>query len=67
MRLPAGDYLVTSWRVPEYLRQQQKVRISDTSRLIAVRLQRWIDPARGGGMPMTRIFMRGMRPLYASH
>lgn len=46
VRLPDGDYVVTGWRGPEYVRQQQSVRISTQSRSITMRLRRWIDPAR---------------------
>lgn len=48
VRLPDGEYVVTGWRGPEYLRQQQTVRISPENRRIAIQLKRWIDPAQWG-------------------
>jgi hypothetical protein len=46
--LPDGDYVVSSWRGPEYLRQSQRIRISEDGQTIAVKLKRWIDPAQWG-------------------
>jgi hypothetical protein len=48
VRLPDGDYVVTSWRGPEYLRKEEAVRVSGENRRIAVKLERWIDPAEWG-------------------
>lgn len=48
VRLPEGEYEVTSWRGPEYVRQVQRVSISERNRRIAVRLERWIDPIQWG-------------------
>lgn len=48
IRLPDGDYEVSSWRGPEYVRQSQKVRIAGEGAKISVRLDRWIDPAKWG-------------------
>jgi len=46
VRLPDGEYLVRGWRGPEYLPQFQTVDISESNRVIAVDLKRWIDPSR---------------------
>lgn len=46
VRLPDGEYSVTSRRGPEYLPVRQSVRISDANTQIAIKLQRWVDPAK---------------------
>ena len=46
LRLPDGQYTVVSWRGPEYLRGVQSVTIGDGQDRIAVKLERWIDPAK---------------------
>lgn len=46
--LPAGDYTVTVTRGPEYYHAKQDVTITEESRLIDVRLERWIDPSDFG-------------------
>jgi hypothetical protein len=48
VRLPDGEYSVTSWRGPEYVRSQQTVRIDEERAHIDVQLERWVDPARHG-------------------
>jgi hypothetical protein len=48
MRLPDGEYTVESKRGPEYLRGLQTVTIDGSRNRIAVKLQRWIDPAKWG-------------------
>lgn len=47
VRLPDGEYSVSCWRGPEYLRGQQNVRVEEGAR-IDVQLERWVDPARHG-------------------
>ncbi len=45
--LPPGSYTVTSSRGPEYLKATQDLRV-EGPRELAVRLERWIDPAKLG-------------------
>ncbi|MEM6414838.1 MAG: CehA/McbA family metallohydrolase [Pseudomonadota bacterium] len=53
VRLPSGQYTVTQWRGPEYLKETQSVTIggSDGTRNIDIRLKRWIDAAAHGWYP----------------
>lgn len=48
MRLPDGEYIVESWRGPEYVRGRQTAIIDRQRDLIDVELERWIDPAAWG-------------------
>ena len=48
VRLPDGEYTVESWRGPEYLHGTQIVQVGNGHDRIAVKLERWIDPAKWG-------------------
>lgn len=48
VRLPDGDYDISFWRGPEYLRTRSRVSVSADSAEFRVRLVRWIDPAKFG-------------------
>ena len=48
LRLPDGEYDVSDWRGPEYIRQSQRVRISGDGQTVAINLRRWVDPAKWG-------------------
>jgi hypothetical protein len=49
IRLPAGSYTVVSSGGPEYLTRTTDLRVdADRPAEIAITLERWIDPARGG-------------------
>nr|CBY85381.1 putative carbamate hydrolase [Pseudomonas extremaustralis]CBY85383.2 putative carbamate hydrolase [Pseudomonas jinjuensis]CBY85384.1 putative carbamate hydrolase [Pseudomonas monteilii] len=48
VRLPDGEYHIMVRRGPEYLVQRATVRVSASDARIAVRLKRWIDPAKWG-------------------
>jgi hypothetical protein len=49
LTLPPGDFTIESARGPEYLVERQSMRVaSGRPQTFAVRLRRWIDPARLG-------------------
>ena len=50
IRLPPGDYAITSGRGPEYVseRRQLRIRPGDRAPSLDVRLARWIDPSASG-------------------
>lgn len=48
VRLPDGDYLVESWRGPEYVRGRTRLTVAGGDARLAVQLRRWIDPTEWG-------------------
>jgi hypothetical protein len=48
VRLPDGEYIITSTRGPEYLSGVQAITIGEGSARADVRLKRWIDPEKWG-------------------
>jgi len=48
VRLPDGEYIITSTRGPEYLTSVQAITIGEGNARADVRLKRWIDPTKWG-------------------
>jgi hypothetical protein len=49
VRLPRGEYVVESWRGPEYLPERKALRVAGVGpQRWEFRLRRWVDPAASG-------------------
>ncbi|MEO8662636.1 MAG: CehA/McbA family metallohydrolase [Bryobacteraceae bacterium] len=48
LSLPPGDYTVDYTRGPEYRKRSQKLHVGSEPVTFAIRLERWIDPAKMG-------------------
>ena len=47
LRLPQGEYTVACTRGPEYLKQEKKITVGESTKL-SFKLDRWVDPAKSG-------------------
>ncbi|MEQ1859973.1 MAG: CehA/McbA family metallohydrolase [Chthoniobacteraceae bacterium] len=48
IKLPDGDYEITFARGPESLREPRRVKVDATTKTLAYKVKRWVDPAKLG-------------------